>query len=48
MRRTSLIKCDLNSLSSIAPAAIKIAENEGLGAHALSMKIRLNKFKNEK
>ncbi len=48
MRRTSLIKCDLNSLSSIAPAAIKIAEHEGLGAHALSMKIRLNKFKNEK
>ncbi len=48
MRRTSLIKCDFNSLSSIAPAAIKIAENEGLGAHALSVKIRLNKFKNEK
>ena len=48
MRRTSLIKCDLNSLSAIAPSAIKIAENEGLGAHALSMKIRMKNTKNEK
>ena len=48
MRRTSLIKCDLNSLSIIAPSAIKIAENEGLGAHALSMQIRMTSSKNEK
>ena len=47
MRRTSLIKCDLKSLSAIAPAAIKIAENEGLGAHALSMQIRIQNTKNE-
>jgi len=47
MRRTSLIKCDLNSLSSIAPSAIKIAKNEGLGAHALSMEIRIKNIKNE-
>ena len=47
MRRTSLIKCDLKSLSAIAPSAIKIAENEGLGAHALSMQIRIKNTKNE-
>ena len=47
MRRTSLIKCDLKSLSAIAPSAITIAENEGLGAHALSMQIRINNAKNE-
>ena len=47
MRRTSLIKCDLKSLSVIAPSAIKIAENEGLGAHALSMQIRMKSNKNE-
>jgi histidinol dehydrogenase len=47
MRRTSLIKCDLKSLSVIAPSAIKIAENEGLGAHALSMQIRIKNTKNE-
>ena len=48
MRRTSLIKCDSNALSEIAPSAIKIAENEGLEAHALSIKMRMNNFKNEK
>jgi histidinol dehydrogenase len=48
MRRTSLIKCDLSALSEIAPSAITIAENEGLGAHALSIKIRMNNIKNEK
>jgi histidinol dehydrogenase len=42
MRRTSLIKCDLDALKEIAPSAIKIAENEGLDAHALSIKIRMN------
>ena len=47
MRRTSLIKCDLEALTEIAPSAIKIAENEGLEAHALSMKIRMSDFKNE-
>ncbi len=48
MRRTSLIKCDSNALSEIAPSAIKIAENEGLEAHALSIKMRMNNFNNEK
>ena len=48
MRRTSLIKCDSGALNEIAPSAIKIAENEGVDAHALSMKIRMNNFKNEK
>ncbi len=48
MRRTSLIKCDPDALNKIAPSAIKIAENEGLEVHALSMKIRMNNFTNEK
>ena len=41
MKRTSLIKCDKKSISNIAPSAIKIAESEGLYAHALSMSLRL-------
>ena len=48
MRRTSLIKCDLEALNGLAPSAIKIAESEGLEAHALSMKIRMSDFKDEK
>ena len=48
MRRTSMIKCDPDALSEIAPSAIKIAENEGLEAHALSIKIRMNNFTNDK
>ena len=42
MTRTSLIKCSKKSLKNIAPAAIKIAQSEGLYAHALSMSIRTN------
>ena len=42
MKRTSLIQCDGDSLRRIGPAAIKLAEAEGLDAHALSVSIRLN------
>ena len=42
MTRTSLINCSKKSLKNIAPAAIKIAQSEGLYAHALSMSIRTN------
>lgn len=48
MKRTSLVKCNKKSLSSIAPSAIRISKSEGLFAHALSMQIRTKKFKNEK
>ena len=47
MTRTSLVKCNKKSLKNISSAAIKIAESEGLYAHALSMSIRTNGSKNE-
>jgi histidinol dehydrogenase len=42
MKRTSLVRCDASSLAEIGPAAIALAEAEGLDAHALSVAIRLN------
>ncbi len=42
MKRTSLISCDRDSLRRIGPAAVTLAEAEGLDAHALSVSIRLN------
>ncbi|MCF8466488.1 MAG: histidinol dehydrogenase [Sneathiella sp.] len=42
VKRTSLLKLDAQSLRRIGPAAIALAEAEGLGAHALSVSIRLN------
>lgn len=42
VKRTSLMKLDAASLRRIGPAAIALAESEGLGAHALSVSIRLN------
>lgn len=41
MKRTSLVKCSLKSLKRIGPDAINLAEEEGLGAHALSIKTRI-------
>ena len=42
MKRTTLVGCDPGSLGAIGPAAVALAEAEGLGAHALSVSIRLN------
>src|SRR5712671_5539435 len=41
IKRTSLLRCDEASLAALAPAAIRLAEAEGLQAHALSLSIRL-------
>jgi len=41
VKRTSLLRCDAASLAALAPAAIRLAEAEGLEAHALSLSIRL-------
>ncbi|MDH3703176.1 MAG: histidinol dehydrogenase [Alphaproteobacteria bacterium] len=41
MKRTSLVACDAASLARIGPAAVTLAEAEGLGAHALSIAVRL-------
>ena len=42
LKRSSLIRCDAASLAALAPAAIRLAEAEGLEAHALSLSIRLS------
>ncbi|WP_120496441.1 histidinol dehydrogenase [Kiloniella sp. EL199] len=41
MKRTSLISCDEQSLKAIGPAAVTLAKEEGLTAHALSVSLRL-------
>ncbi|HVC55919.1 MAG TPA: histidinol dehydrogenase [Stellaceae bacterium] len=41
MKRTTVVGCDAASLAALAPAAIRLAEAEGLDAHALSLAIRL-------
>ena len=43
MKRTTLVGCDAESLAALAPAAIRLAEAEGLDAHALSLSIRGNR-----
>jgi histidinol dehydrogenase len=42
VKRTSIIGCDADALGAIGPAAVTLAEAEGLDAHALSIAIRLN------
>ena len=42
MTRTCRIRCDADWLRRIGPAAKTLADAEGLGAHALSVSIRLN------
>lgn len=41
MKRTTLVGCTPESLGRIGPAAVALATSEGLGAHALSVAIRL-------
>ncbi len=43
LKRTSLVRCDEASLAALGPAAIRLAEAEGLDAHALSLSIRLDR-----
>jgi histidinol dehydrogenase len=42
MKRTSLLKCGLEQLRALGPAAIALGQAEGLSAHARSVAIRLN------
>ena len=42
LKRTSLVRCGPDSLAAIGPAAVTLAKAEGLGAHGLSVAIRLN------
>jgi histidinol dehydrogenase len=43
MKRTTIVGCDTASLGVLAPAAICLAEAEGLDAHALSLALRLGR-----
>ena len=43
MKRTTIVGCDAASLGVLAPAAICLAEAEGLDAHALSLALRLGR-----
>jgi len=43
LKRTSLLKLGPEQLRALAPAAITLAEAEGLDAHARSLSIRLNR-----
>jgi histidinol dehydrogenase len=42
LKRTSLLRCNAESLAAIGPAAVTLARAEGLDAHARSVAIRLN------
>ncbi len=42
MKRTSILKCNPESLRALGPSAIALGETEGLAAHARSVAIRLN------
>jgi histidinol dehydrogenase len=41
LKRTSIVRCDAASLTALAPSAIRLAQAEGLQAHALSLSVRL-------
>jgi histidinol dehydrogenase len=43
MKRTSTLKLDVDSLAALGPAAMALAEAEGLDAHRRSVAIRLNR-----
>src|SRR5436190_1793033 len=43
LKRSTIVGCDEASLAALAPAAIRLAEAEGLEAHALSLAIRLGR-----
>jgi histidinol dehydrogenase len=42
MKKTTILKCSAEGLHALGPAAITLAEAEGLGAHARSVSIRMN------
>jgi histidinol dehydrogenase len=42
LKRTTLLSCDARTINAIGPAAMALAEAEGLDAHARSIAARLN------
>jgi histidinol dehydrogenase len=47
LKRSSIVRCDAASLAALGPSAIRLAEAEGLDAHALSLSIRLERASDE-
>jgi histidinol dehydrogenase len=45
MKRSSVVGCAPAALAALAPAAIRLAEAEGLDAHALSLSLRLRSIR---
>jgi histidinol dehydrogenase len=43
LKRTSLVACTPQSLAALGPAAMALAEAEGLDAHRRSVAIRLDR-----
>jgi len=43
MKRTTILGCDADSLAVLGPPALDLAGAEGLGAHGLSVALRLNR-----
>jgi histidinol dehydrogenase len=43
LKRTSLVRCDADGLAALGPSAVRLAEAEGLEAHARSVRVRLNR-----
>ncbi|HOT83436.1 MAG TPA: histidinol dehydrogenase, partial [Candidatus Defluviicoccus seviourii] len=43
LKRTTVVGCSPAGLSALGPAAIALAEAEGLDAHARSVAVRLNR-----
>ncbi|HYD06365.1 MAG TPA: histidinol dehydrogenase, partial [Reyranella sp.] len=43
LKRTSIVACTPESLAALAPAALALAEAEGLDAHGRSVAIRMNR-----
>ena len=43
LKRTSIVSCTTDSLTALGPAAIALAEAEGLEAHGRSVSVRLNR-----
>lgn len=43
LKRTSLVSCTADALAALGPAALALAEAEGLEAHGRSISIRLNR-----
>jgi histidinol dehydrogenase len=46
LKRSAIVKCDAAAFAALAPAAVALAEAEGLSAHASSMSVRFNPRRN--